>query len=163
MKSLAKPFRIILILLILLVLPISAAAQRDIQSPQATDRYVSPNGTDGGGCTNPANPCKTIDYALDQADAGDTIHLEEGVYYETVTFNVGFNMVGAGAGKSIIDGNGVGPVVYVYDDPEPSSISNLTIRNGSAMYGGGLYTFGTLTVEGVIIEEPEVNSLRCGL
>lgn len=66
MKSRAKPLPIFLFQLILLIQPIKAAAQRDIQSPQATDHFVSPNGTDDGGCTNPANPCKTILYTQQQ-------------------------------------------------------------------------------------------------
>ena len=43
---------------------------------QGTNRYVSSvSGSDSGGCTDPANPCRTIQYAVDQATAGDEIRI----------------------------------------------------------------------------------------
>lgn len=163
MISLKFPLRIILILLLILVLPINATAQRGTHSPQATDRYVSPAGTDGGGCTNPSNPCRTIDYARLQSSAGDTIHLAAGEYIEHVSLYVGLNLVGAGAESTIINGNGVDRVVYVFSDPVPSTISHLTIRNGASEFAGGLGNLSQLTLDHVIIEDNTVSDQGGGI
>ncbi len=45
-----------------------------------TVRYVAPTGTDAGDCTNPAQPCQTIQYAVDQAGDGDEIRVAGGTY-----------------------------------------------------------------------------------
>ena len=44
-------------------------------------RYVAPNGVDSGGCHDPASPCRTILYAVDQAIPGDEIRVASGAYY----------------------------------------------------------------------------------
>ncbi len=62
--------------------PVSAAPS----APQAATRYVAPSGTDTGECTAQASPCKTIQYAVNQAQDGDEIaiattdNLNEAVY-----------------------------------------------------------------------------------
>jgi choice-of-anchor B domain-containing protein len=43
-------------------------------------RYVSHAGTDEGVCNNPGFPCKSIQYAVNQATKGDKVHVAEGVY-----------------------------------------------------------------------------------
>src|SRR2546430_255485 len=58
-------------------------------------RYVSPSGADVGSCA--ASPCKTIGYAVGQANAGDTISVAAGTYGETVTVTKRLALVGHGA------------------------------------------------------------------
>jgi len=48
-------------------------------APDST-RYVAATGSDLGICTNPGNPCRTLQYALDAADEGDVIKISGGVY-----------------------------------------------------------------------------------
>jgi hypothetical protein len=43
-------------------------------------RYVATTGADVGVCDNPANPCATVQYAVDQADESDEIHVATGAY-----------------------------------------------------------------------------------
>ncbi|MBU0492802.1 MAG: hypothetical protein KKB13_13215, partial [Chloroflexi bacterium] len=43
-------------------------------------RYVATTGTDTGGCDDLAHPCATVQYAVDQADPGDEVHIATGVY-----------------------------------------------------------------------------------
>jgi len=43
---------------------------------QGTTRYISAiSGNDSGNCTAPADPCQTIQYAVEQAASGDTLHI----------------------------------------------------------------------------------------
>jgi hypothetical protein len=46
--------------------------------------YVANSGSDDSTCTNPANPCQTIKYALNQAMSGDEILVAKGNYTETL-------------------------------------------------------------------------------
>jgi parallel beta-helix repeat protein len=63
-------------------------------APKAT-RYVSTSGNDTGDCT--ASPCRTIGYAVGQANAGDTISVASGTYQESVTVTKQLSLVGSGA------------------------------------------------------------------
>jgi uncharacterized repeat protein (TIGR01451 family) len=47
---------------------------------QETTRYVAVTGTDSGDCTDPENPCRTVQYAVDAADDGDVVKVATGVY-----------------------------------------------------------------------------------
>jgi parallel beta-helix repeat protein len=57
-----------------------------------TTRYVSPTGTDAGDCT--ASPCRTITYAVGQANAGDTISVAAGTYAESVSVTKTLTLIG---------------------------------------------------------------------
>lgn len=46
----------------------------------STTRYVAITGTDVGDCSSPLFPCRTIQYAVNQAASGDTILVAQGVY-----------------------------------------------------------------------------------
>jgi len=46
----------------------------------AADRYVAETGVDTGDCTDPLNSCLTLQYAIDQSAAGDTINVASGTY-----------------------------------------------------------------------------------
>jgi hypothetical protein len=56
----------------------SGAAEANGQA--STIRYVTPTGRDNGGCANQSQPCRTIQYALDQSSAGDEVRLAGGEY-----------------------------------------------------------------------------------
>ena len=64
--------------------------------------YVSPFGSDTGGCTTASSPCQTITYALAQSADGDTISLARGAYVEQVEITDSVKIVGAGEGDTTI-------------------------------------------------------------
>ena len=67
--------------------------------------HVSTTGTDSGNCVS--SPCATINFALSKATPGETIHVAAGSYNQTVNITKAINLVGAGASKTTINGNGL--------------------------------------------------------
>lgn len=51
-------------------------------------RYVAANGSDAGDCSLPGSPCATIDFAVSQALAGDSVVLAPGNYTFAATQNI---------------------------------------------------------------------------
>jgi hypothetical protein len=47
---------------------------------EGSTRYVATTGADSGDCTNPSNPCQTVQYAVDRAASDDVIKVASGVY-----------------------------------------------------------------------------------
>jgi hypothetical protein len=69
-----KPRRIFLTLCMAAGVTIVAAVLLVVGTParaQGSSRYVSPTGTDSGLCSYTAHPCRTVQYAVDRAVAGD--------------------------------------------------------------------------------------------
>jgi nitrous oxidase accessory protein NosD len=60
-----------------------------------TTRHVSTSGTDTGTCIT--SPCRTIGYAIAQANAGDTVSVASGTYAESVAVTKRLSLVGNGA------------------------------------------------------------------
>lgn len=52
-----------------------------------TVRYVANNGADADDCTNSGAPCRTLQHAVDSANAGDEIWMAAGVYTDVHTRN----------------------------------------------------------------------------
>ena len=67
--------------------------------PADSGRYVATTGTDTGTCKKSAAPCRTINYAVSQAVAGETVRVAAGTYPELVTVDKGLTFLGANAGK----------------------------------------------------------------
>jgi len=71
----------------------------EVSAPVAT-RYVAPTGSDAvNDCLTQASPCLTIQHAVNQANAGDTIQVAAGNYTGTVTVNKSLYIEGAQAGN----------------------------------------------------------------
>jgi hypothetical protein len=101
------------------------------------------SGSDTTDCTDPATPCATIGYALDQAGEGDTILVAQGVYTEnlvitrTVTLEGAYKSAGwsrcLGRYTTTIDGNQSGAVITVTLESTHTTttvIDGFTITNG---------------------------------
>src|SRR5205085_5536269 len=64
-----------------------------------TFRVNGASGSDIPACGDAAHPCKTIQFAVNKAGAGDTIIVAAGQYNETVTINKTLTVLGAQASK----------------------------------------------------------------
>lgn len=138
-----------LMLALLLADPTSARA-----APTATSRYVSAAaGTDTGECTYDA-PCRTVQYALTQANPGDTLIIASGTYTgtlnvtRTTTLEGGYLRIclpnctwlrlSCDPSLTVLDGLHAGRVVSV-SSGVALTVNCLTIANGDATGLGGGY------------------------
>jgi parallel beta-helix repeat protein len=121
----------------------------------SSTRYVANSGDDtDNDCTDSNNPCQHIQYAVDQADAGDTVSIATGTYPESVRVRESLTLVGAGAsgsGKSTIDGDG-DPSIFVdgFDTSTPPvvTIKQLNVSDNS-------------DADGVLVEDAEAHVVNC--
>ena len=152
----------------------NAASHQITILPIPGTRYVADIGADTTNCTDPLQPCETIQHAIDQAVAGDEVRIAAGTYTHYTTETVGIETVqqnvfidksltlAGGYSASgddpftvqepitnavILDGEGARRVIYVTDGLSVT-LSSVFIENGSsAEFGGGIYNAGAdLTV-----------------
>lgn len=130
-------------------------------------RYVAPGGDDtGNDCSDEADPCATISYAIGWADAGGTIEIADGTYTEPDGLDIDKDLVLQGESEA-------GTVIQAHTEPNEASsrvititgaheveIINLTLRHGVATtsdldgQGGGIHNDGTaLTLANVTLTE----------
>jgi hypothetical protein len=109
-------------------------------------RYVAKTGSDSSPCTSAAAPCLTVQYAVNQSAAGDTIQIGAGDFYESVVAGVPLNFLGAGAGqigafpaKTQIRGvNGTtGSGSPGLQLKEGGTVESLRVEGGAGGSGGG--------------------------
>lgn len=106
--------------------------------------YVAINGDDANACHTAAIACRNITTAMDRAKEGDTIKIGSGQFNENLRVTKSLTFIGAGAGSTILDGQGESTwkSVFWFDgDSHPGSIlhgslSNMTIQNGINASGG---------------------------
>lgn len=113
-----------------------------------TTRFVSTSGVDAGDCT--VTPCRTIPFAIDHADDGDTIRIAPGTYTETfaITSRSDLTIEGESAATTIIQGDGVSAQIRVRSSIG-LTIRNLTVRDGGPFVeGGGQVEGGGISVFG---------------
>jgi hypothetical protein len=151
--ALASGLMLALTILIVLNLDTAAAA------PSATTRYVlGDGGSNSSDCTDPNTPCKSIQYALDQAGNGDTIRVAKGLLPVTyagtvsidksVTVEGGWGAVGFSGGLlwqhsspcdpswTTIDAGGTGRAISITGNVTPT-VDCFTITGGDAAGLGG--------------------------
>jgi outer membrane protein assembly factor BamB len=95
------------------------------------DRFTAEAGSDTQGNGSSRDPFRSINYALNQADAGDTLMIDAGTYGETVVVSKnGMSLVGSDSGPN-------GTVLNIGDSTsataargiEATGVDNLTVRN----------------------------------
>ncbi len=88
----------------------------------------------------------SIQEAIDDAVSGDVICVQPGTYMETIDFKgKEVSVVGVeGPERTIVDGGGEGPVVTLESGEGAGAVlEGITIRNGHAYQGGGLFLQAT--------------------
>ncbi len=127
----------------------------------ASNRYVSPTGSDGDG-KSWANAVHTIAQAIWHVGVGDTMFIAEGVYNEAISAQSGATYMGgynAETGErdpelyeSVLDGTGMTSWLLVkYDAPpaDPIMIDGLVFQNAkhSTWGAAAVYLRGNMTVQ----------------
>ena len=110
----------------------------------AADVHVDLAGFDSPGCGTAVDPCRSIQFAADEATAGDRVLIATGNYAENVTVRSSVMLLGAGASSTVVDGGHRGSV-FVIVDGHTVTIADLTITRGSGDHAGGI-AIGTSTV-----------------
>ncbi|HFD05167.1 MAG TPA: DUF1565 domain-containing protein, partial [Firmicutes bacterium] len=122
-----------------------------IQNQVNSDLYVSPEGDNGNNGLSEEEPLKTIQYAcsiiLSDSLNPHTIYLSEGTYSPSINgefFPISLpdnvSLTGENEDNVILDAEEFASVMRC-DHGVNVTISNLTITNGSASYGGGIYCY----------------------
>jgi hypothetical protein len=114
------------------------------------------SGSDSNSCTSPTTACKTIGHAISLASSADSIMVAAATYTENLTIGFNLTLKGSSATTTIIDGGGVNTVVTISNTKALVSLSNVTIRDGHARVGGGIYNNGTLTVSNSTLSKNSV-------
>jgi parallel beta-helix repeat protein len=80
----------------------------------------------------------TVQQAIDFASPGDTVFVRKGTYRENLFIGKALTLMGENAEQTVIDGGGVGHVIYVKADFV--RVSGFTLKNSSSEYPySGLY------------------------
>ncbi len=85
------------------------------------------------------------DYSQLTATTGTVIQIAPGTFIENLLISSGATLAGAGADATFLDGDGGNRVLHVAAGANVS-ISNVTIQNGAAGFGAGVWNEGTLTI-----------------
>jgi hypothetical protein len=104
------------------------------------------HGKNKNDCKSPQTACKTIGHAISLASSGDSIMVAAATYTENLTIGFSLKLIGSGTKTTIIDGGGANTVVTISSTQVHVGLSKVTVRNGLARYGGGIYNAGTLTI-----------------
>jgi hypothetical protein len=108
--------------------------------------YVATTGDDANDCLSAAAPCRTIQAAIDRASPTGNIRIADGTYFERLRLNKdGLRIFGTSQTGTIVDAGGSGAALTIAFERDPRGevlealISQLTLQNGSADRGGGVY------------------------
>ncbi len=143
------------LLLIVLFLAIGSTALA------STTWYVNGvNGSDSNNCRSPLTPCKTIGHAISIASSGDAIVVAAATYTENLTIGISLRITGSTAPTTVIDGGAISTVVTISNTVTHVTLSNVTVRNGHAQFGSGIFNKGALTINNTRISNNHATSSR---
>jgi hypothetical protein len=123
-------------------------------------QFVAPSGADTGTCTDSAQPCQTITYAIGQAVDGTEIRVATGTYPEQIQVSKPVSLTGGftltnwitpswTTNQTILDGQDAYRPLTINADGV--RVDGFIIRNGNATnsgaMGGGLYIGGVNVAE----------------
>jgi hypothetical protein len=92
---------------------------------------------------------------IDAIGPGGTINLNEGVYRGAVNIDKPVNLIGAGSGRTVIDGDNKGTVITIGETNSDIDVklAGVIVRGGLDGHGGGVFNHGRLTIEDVDVME----------
>jgi hypothetical protein len=96
-----------------------------------------------------------IQDGVDSISAGGIVKVLGGTYYENVQIDKSLTVKGAGKANTIVNGQ-LADSVFKIGLNNPSahvSLLDMTIENGNAERGGGIYNKGTLDLSGIILKD----------
>jgi nitrous oxidase accessory protein NosD len=84
---------------------------------------------------------ETIQEAINNANAGDTIYVSAGIYYEHIIINKTVSLIGENNNSTIIDGSNDGTIVEIVE-ADDVSISGFKLQNsGYGWIRHGIYVY----------------------
>jgi len=125
-------------------------------------------GSDDSDCSDPADPCATIGYALTQAGNGDEILVSAGTYTETldvhgnpITLRGGYTVSGGmvwlrQGGETVVDANGADASVFTISPNNIVTVEGFTVRGANHIsdWGGGFTINGaTVVISDTVIRD----------
>lgn len=135
----------------------------------ATRHVAALSGTDAANnCLEATNPCATIQHAIAEANAGDSVQVAPGTYAENLTISKSLTLLGPNAGidpnqgsrgpEAIIDGGNTGAAA-VTPQAEGVTVEGFTVSTSAPSVGAPIRTVGAdidrLTIADDIIEGGE--------
>ena len=116
------------------------------------------NGSDTNDCQTALTACKTIGHAISLTSLGDSIIVAAATYSENLTISTSLSILGSGANQTVIDGGRQGRVLNISNGTV--TLFGVTIRNGLAQYGAGIFNGGTLSVVASTISGNTAKNVR---
>ena len=117
----------------------------DTVSASSATRLVEKSGHDSGDCT--LSPCLTIQYAVDQAVAGDVVEVGVGMFVEDVVISAELTL--QAHPTTVFNG-------HISATHTTLHLRNITIDGGTASLGGGLFVdSSTVTLTNVTIQNSQ--------
>ncbi|MCW2979922.1 MAG: Ig domain protein group 1 domain protein [Solirubrobacterales bacterium] len=148
----------------------SLAFGSGVASAAPASRYVAAlTGADASNnCLEPGHPCATIQHAIAEASAGDTVQVAPGTYPENLTISKSLTLIGPNAGidpnqgprgpEATIDGGNTG-VAAVTPQAGGVTVEGFTVSTSTPGVGAPIRTVGDdidrLTIADDIIEGGE--------
>jgi len=139
--------------------------------PANQDLYVSSEGDNANSGLNENEPLKTISWALTKIASDstnpNTIHLSDGIYSHSLTGEIFplncrsyVSIIGEDEENTIMYGGNISSVIWSAFGDNNFSIENLTIQNGNAFIGAGIYFY---TDSSPILKNITLNNNTCSI
>jgi len=134
----------------------------------AITRYVASSGNDTGDCSSAASPCRTIQYAVNEASSGDTILVAQGMYTYNQAADPCTFLYDPGIGK---DGRAVVCIVdkvltilggySISSWLKANPTSNLTVVDGQNLHRGVFLIGFSTTTASLDMEVLQSRTVEC--
>ena len=133
-----EPKLAICIAFLLIIVVLGGGCIEENHQVQSNIIYVDDSGTSN---------YKNIQDAINASHENYTIFVYSGIYHENIFINKTVNLIGEDATTTIIDGNGMGDVIYIFEDGK-ANISGFTIKESGYNDAGIIIHSNNNTITG---------------